>query len=522
MKVVTAAEMRALDRRTIDERGIPGLELINDAGRAIAHAVADLQPEAGPVLVLCGKGNNGGDGFAAARMLATAGYRATVMLALGEPDAGTDAARALAEAMARSGAVEVVRFTTIEDLNNRLEDADIVVDALLGTGARSPLRDPLPAIVRAVNKMRLPVVAADLPTGLDGDDGLAMGEDAAEDDAPVIRAAITVTMGLPKVGLLGARGVRAAGRVRVEPLRFPRDLLNDPAIARSTLMLGEAARLLPARPLDGHKGTFGTVLVCAGSRSMPGAAMLATLGALRGGAGLVRLMAPRPVLEAVAVQLPEALLAPAGFAFDEALGPMTDDAMAALLDGVDAVVVGPGMSTASQSAAFLRQLVEAVRVPLVVDADALNIVAHDDSIALPAASVATPHPGEAARLLGAYVAEVQGARWKAAVDLVERLGCTVILKGYGSLVASAGRDTTHLPAGNTALARGGSGDVLAGVIGSLLAQGLEPYDAARLGGFVCGLAADRALDDASPRGLLTREVAAALPRAWRDLEKANH
>lgn len=519
MKVVTAAQMRELDRRSIQERGIDGLDLINDAGRAIAHAVADVQPDPGPVLVLCGKGNNGGDGFAAARFLAKAGYRVTVMMALGRPDAGSDAERAFEQLDARH--IEIVPFTTLDDLDARLEDADVVVDALLGTGARRPLRDPLPAIIAAVNASRLPVVAADLPTGLDADEGLST--DAASDPEPAtIRAAITVTMGLPKVGLLSARGVRAAGRVRVEPLRFPRDLLSDAAITRSTLMLGEAARLLPARPLDGHKGTFGTVLVCAGSRAMPGAAMLATLGALRGGAGLVRLMAPRPVLDAVSMQLPEALLAPAGFAMEDLLAPLDVDSLEGLLDNVDAVVMGPGITTSEPAAAFVRQMLAAVRVPIVIDADALNIIAADDSIKLPNTAVATPHPGEAARLLGAYVAEVQGARWKAAPDLVERLGCTVILKGFGSLVAAPGRDTTHLPAGNTALARGGSGDVLAGVVGALLAQGCEPYDAARLGGFVCGLAADRALDEASPRGVLTREVAAALPRAWRDLEKANH
>lgn len=519
MKVVTADQMREIDRRSIRERGIDGLDLMTDAGRTVAHAVADLQPEAGPVLVLCGKGNNGGDGFTAARFLSKAGYPTTVMLVLGRPDPDSDASRAFDQLDPRH--VEVVAYSGLEDLEARLEDADVVVDALLGTGARAPLRDPLPAVIAAVNASRLPVVAADLPTGLDADDGLAPS--ASSDPAdPIIHAAITVTMGLPKVGLLSARGVRAAGRVRVEPLRFPRDLLGDPAITRSTLMVREAAHLLPPRPLDGHKGTFGTVLVCAGSRSMPGAAMLATLGALRGGAGLVRLMAPRPVLDTVSGQLPEALLVGAGFAFDDTLGPLDREGLEAMLDNTDAVIVGPGMTKGEAAAEFLAQLLSAVRVPIVVDADALNIVAAHDAMRLPANAIATPHPGEAARLLGAYVAEVQGARWRAAPDLVERLGCTVILKGYGSLVAAPGRDTTHIPTGNTALARGGSGDVLAGVLGSLLAQGMEPHDAARLGAFVCGLAADRALDDASPRGVLTREIAAALPRAWRELDKANH
>lgn len=511
MNVVSAAQMREIDRVAIEQRGIPGIDLMEAAGRAVAQACIDTLPEPGPVVVLCGRGNNGGDGFVAARWLARSGCDVHVVPALGLDGLRGDAQLALERLQC-----EAVRFHELsgrEALAALLQDADAAIDALLGTGATGELRPPVDWIVDELNASRIPVIAADLPTGLDADTGA--GE-------RVVRAAVTVAIGLPKFGMLSPRGVDCCGAVRVERIGFPADLLDDAAHPSRTLTLREAAAMLPARPRDAHKGTFGTAAILAGSRDMPGAAVLCGIGALRSGAGLVRVATVASNRALVATQLPEVLLSALPEDESGAIAAGAAHALEEALGEADAAVAGPGCSTHAGFQATLAALLQRSSATAVLDADALNVLARrpEFRLSLSPSTILTPHPAELGRLLGRSVADIQGDRWSAAREASKVLGCIVVLKGFGTLVAEPGGRVAHVPSGNTALARGGSGDVLAGMIGGLRAQGVDAERAAVLGAFVCGLAADIAVRERSARGLTTREIAECLPLAWREIERA--
>lgn len=509
MKAVTAEQMRRIDRVSIEERGISAQDLMEAAGRAAAQAVCGAHPEPGRAVVLCGKGNNGGDGLVAARYLHQFGWRVEVVI-IEEGFTG-----AAAEARQRvPSPVRVSNWGAVRGgIGEILRAADVAVDALLGTGAKGAPREPVSDVIRAVNASRTPVVAMDIPSGLDADTGEAL---------LAVRAGITVTVGLPKLGLLGGDGPEFCGRVIVEPIGFPSDLLSDESIRTETLMPSEAAALLPARPRTGHKGTFGLCVVAAGSEGMPGAASLAMEGALRSGCGLVRGWVPRAVRPIVAARLPEVLLPATKGEAASMLRPLLRSEWEQFIERAGGIVIGPGLGQDGATADFVFQVLEKADVPVVVDADALNLLAREKDFGrfLDAQHILTPHPGELARLMGRPASEIQQDRWGAAADAADRFGCTVVVKGAGTLVASPGGAVTHLATGNTGLAKGGSGDLLAGIIGGLVCQGLAPGGAARLGAWVHGLAADIAVREGSPRGLTVTEIAARLPLAFREVESA--
>lgn len=505
MKLVTAAQMREIDRLSIEERGIPAMKLMEAAGRALAMDVAESF-EPGRVAVLCGRGNNGGDGYVAARHLARAGWDVTV-IAVEDPETLSGCAREAFEALPEDTVLRL--WGGREAMAGLLARQDAAIDALLGTGARGRPRPPYDEVIEVLNAARLPVFSADLPSGLDPDTGEA---------ELAVFAFRTVTMGLPKVGLVSGRGVELAGTIRVEPLHFPPDLLAAEDSPLETLTMAEAAALLPSRPLDGHKGTFGTVVIAAGSAEIPGAALLAGLGALRGGCGLIRMLVPARLQSLVMMHLPEALLAPA--ASDKSLTPADLTAVASSEVDCAAVVFGPGVGLGTEPAALLARLLGEVRSPMVLDADALTLLARQEGLRqhLSPHHVLTPHPGELGRLLGMTAGEIQRNRWEATRRAAESLGAIVVLKGKGTLVAEPEGRITHIAPGNTAWSRGGAGDVLAGLIGSLLAQGMLPAEAARLGAFVHGMAADLYARKASTRAGRIGEIAAEIPFAFKELE----
>jgi NAD(P)H-hydrate epimerase len=354
-------------------------------------------------------------------------------------------------------------------------------------------------------------VSADIPTGLHPDTG---------EGSPIIKAARTITIGLPKVGMMCNEGPAHCGRIRVEPLQFPAELLEGIPPIRTTLNLTEARALLPPRPRDGHKGVFGRVLIAAGSDETPGAAVLAVHGALRSGCGLVELLAPAPVRPLVITAMPEVV---AGKACGQRqLEPLSAGEVDERMAHTDALVLGPGIGLAPGTADAMRALLSYPDCPRVLDADALNLLAADESLValLRPRDILTPHPGEAGRLLGIGSWEIQEDRWKSARALARRYGCIAVLKGAGTLVADPEGNVCHIGAGNTGLARGGAGDVLAGLIGGLLAQGCSSWDAARLGVFAHGLAADLIVRDQSTRGMRILDVADRLPLAFREIERA--
>lgn len=492
VKLLTTAEMREVDRRAIEERGIPASQLMEEAGRAIALDVADhLEP--GPVIVLAGKGNNGGDGYVAARYLHNAGWRVQVV-AFGTPSDGP--AKEAVEALPPE--VPVVAAETIGDLKGLISNQDAAIDALLGTGFKGSAEGLYAAGIKAINESGIPIFSADIPSGLEGDSGRAV---------LAVRAARTITMGAPKIGFLKGDGPSHTGVVKVAPLRFPRDLIEGTPSKCWSYGLQDAAAALPERPADGHKGTFGLTVLVAGSERYPGAALLSAEGALRSGCGLVRLITPDSVARLALGRFPELLYQ-----------SNTEDA----LDRARSIVAGPGMDTLATSELDLRWVLAQRNLPTVLDADAVTMIAADESIAdqLTERHLLTPHPGEMGRLLGSDAGAVQEDRWGAAALAAEEFGCCVLLKGNGTLLAQRDGTVTHIGAGNTAWSRGGAGDVLAGLIGGLMAQGLDPVAAGKLGAFAHGLAADLYVRDDSARGALTSEVASLLPRAFREIERA--
>ena len=492
--------MRALDRHTIETLGVPGELLMECAGRLVAAFAESERAAAARVLVLCGPGSNGGDGLVAARQLHLRDVPVLVVLVADRAKLRGDAARNL-ERAERAG----VPFA---GPGWEPKPGDAIVDALFGTGlARAPEGDAAEAI-RCANEARprCRVLAVDLPSGLDADTGQALG--------PCIEADLTVTLGLPKLGLTLEPGRSRAGRIWVGRIGIADEA---PGVELKTTLLTRrgAGALLPARPTHGHKGTFGHVLVVAGSRGKTGAAVLAAAGAARSGAGLVTIACPASVQPEIAAQLSEAMTAPLEGGADGELAAGAERALAELARGRSAAAVGPGLGRGEGVRSALRRALPALDLPLVLDADGL--VAFADAPELlrerSAPTVLTPHPGEAALLLGSTADALNRDRVAAARELAERTGAVAVLKGAATVVAAPGGRMCVNPTGGPTLATGGTGDVLAGAISGLLAQGLDAFDAASLGVYLHGLAGDLLAGSVGPAGALAGEVARQLPRA---------
>ncbi len=448
----SAAQVRELDRRAIEDHGIPGYTLMERAGRAAYRLLRLRWPGTRRVAVYCGSGNNGGDGLVVARLARAAGLEARVAMA-GDPDRLAGAAREAWDALVAAGG-EAEPLADVEPAW-----ADVCVDALLGTGLDRPVRGAIGAAIGRVEAAERPVLALDIPSGLHADTGAVLG--------CAITAAATITFIGAKRGLATGAGPDRTGTLFLDELAAPGAIhrAEDDAVRA----IGpDAARVPPLRPCA-HKGDRGRVLVVGGDHGLAGAVRMAGEAALRCGAGLVALATRADHAPAIAAARPELMAHPV----EDPAGELP-----ALLAGVDTVVAGPGLGRAAWGRAALGAL-WASGAPLLLDADALNGIAAGASG--PAPAIITPHPGEAARLLGSDAQAVQADRFAALDALVERFACAVVLKGPGTLIAEPGSDCHMLAGGCPALSVGGSGDVLAGLVGALLARGLRPLDAARAG-----------------------------------------
>jgi NAD(P)H-hydrate epimerase len=507
MKVVTGAEMAELDRRAEEEFGLPRALLMENAGRRTADVVHTYVAPAGRrCVVLAGKGSNGGDGLVAARHLVARGWRAEVLLLAREDEVRGEPRRNLS--LAREAGVEVTPITSMALVGARehLGGADVIVDALFGTGFKGKPMGLAAQMIAAANGAAAPVVAVDLPSGMDADTGAVPGA--------VVHATATVTMGLPKVGLLIYPGAAHAGRIYVADIGYPAALLERFKSGAAVVTPQMARAALPARPADGHKGTFGHVLVCAGSVGFTGAPSLCALGALRAGAGLVSLAVGESIYPIVAGRAVEAMPHPLPDA-DGALSEHAWSRFAELAAEADVVAVGPGLGTGPGIVALVQRLLRDVRIPLVLDADALNVLAGKDEplTRSKAQKILTPHPGEIGRLLGRSTEEVQRDRLGVAREAAARFGAVVVLKGARTVVATPEGAAMIVPAGNPGMATGGMGDVLTGVIAAYLGQKAPPLVAAWLGAYLHAVAGDLVAERLGPAGLLAREVADAIPRA---------
>lgn len=502
----TGAEIRAIERDAIERLGIPGRTLMETAGRAVADAIARHFPEKRRPLVACGGGNNGGDGYVIARVLAEQGRGVVpIVLDLARPEAQSPEAKANRERLDSAG-VSVQRATNARELEALVETSDLIVDAIFGIGLARPVEGPIADVLRALAASGRPCVAVDVPSGLSSETGRPLGL--------ALEASLVVSFGLPKLGL-ALQPSRA--RILVADIGLPAESIARGQVRAHLFSRAAAARLLPERPLDGHKGTFGHVLVVGGSPGKTGAVRLAALGALRGGAGLVSLAAPRALLPIYASALAEAICVVLDDVESGCLDAVHEAALARELETRDVLVLGPGLGQDPGSAALARGLLARTRRPAVVDADALNAFAGElERLRSEAPRVLTPHPGEAARLLGCSTGEIQADRPAAARALAARSGAIAILKGARTLIAKPDGELCVNPTGGPGLAAGGSGDVLAGLVGALLAQGLSAWDASRVGAYLHGLAGEL-----GPKlGGLASELASRIPDAWQALEAA--
>lgn len=515
MRVCTAGQMAAIDAETI-AGGLSGETLMERAGRAMAASIARLQDDLaleGHVLVVCGKGNNGGDGLVVARLLHEQGRRVAVLM-LAEADGLTPDARLNYERLPQG--VDFLHPGPdhwVGAAGTLLNETSLVVDAIFGTGIKPPLRPGHAELIRTLNAAAVVRVALDIPSGVAGDDGRV--------DPLAFRADLTITVGLPKRGLLLPPGRDWVGEIEVVDIGFPTEICHRHSQDHHWLTPAEYAKLLPERPSWGHKYDHGSVLVLAGSRSYGGAAHLAGLGALRSGAGLVKLGAPAELAPSLRAGLPEAIIAPLAETEGGTIAPVPQAVLEEILRKQKALVLGPGLAAEEATDAWVREFSARTALPLVLDADGLGAFAragqapsfaHDQV-------VLTPHAGELARLTGLPVDAIAADRLDLCAEWARRWNVILLLKGSPTLVGAPDGRVFFNPTGDDALARGGSGDVLAGLIGGLLAQGLRALDAALLGSYLHGRAGTLAAAELGRRSVLVRETAAALGAAFTELEE---
>jgi len=473
-RLYSAAQVRELDARLI-AAGTPGFELMQRAAHAAWRALRRRWPDAQELTVLAGRGNNAGDGYLIAALAQRAGRRVQV-ITVGDPQQlQGDAAQAFNEAQAAG--VQMTPWSPSAELRG------VLVDALLGTGITGEVREPYASAIRAMNESTLPIIAVDLPSGLCADTGCLLGE--------VVQAELTVTFIGLKLGLLTGEGPARIGALVFDDLQADAQVVEQSEYAALRMSEAILPKLAPRSP-TAHKGSFGQVLVIGGDLGTGGAALLTAEAALRCGAGMVTLATRPEHVTASLMRRPEIMCS----------GVESTYALTGLTQRADVLVIGPGLGEAPWGRSLLS-LAPQCRVPQVWDADALNLLA-TGAVELPANCLLTPHPGEAARLLGIPVAEVQADRPAAARALAARFDCAVLLKGAGTLIADRDGRLALCDRGHPAMASAGLGDVLAGVAGALLAQGLEPYEAACLSVWLHASAGERL--GAAGRGLAAADL----------------
>lgn len=513
MKLVTSDTMKKLDRITIEQYGIPGLTLMERAGKgafALLEKYFARDLEKG-IAVVAGGGNNGGDGFVVARYAHEKGLRTEVFLLVDQESLKGDALENFNRIKNSVRVENISDSKTEEDLVEKLKSFGCVIDAIFGTGFRGNVEGIHKKVISAINRSNKKVLAIDIPSGLNPDTGEVMGI--------AVKANVTATFGLPKVGQFLGNAREFTGTVEVIDIGIPEKLIEEEAGDGEVFTLSDARRIIKRRQWNAHKGNFGHLLIIAGSPGKTGAAVLTSEGALRAGAGLVTLAVPSSLNPVFEVKTTEAMTIPVR---DNGKGIFIQESIRAVekaLDGKDAVAIGPGIGTQKETVAFLKKLLEIITVPVVIDADGLNCLANftEKLKKLKIPVILTPHPGEMARLSGEKIEKINNNRIKSAIEFSNKYRSVLLLKGALSVTADNGRCWTINPTGNPGMATGGMGDVLTGVIGSLLAQGISPYDSARLGAFVHGWAGDTLVSEYGPFGYKAIEVANKIPLLWRKI-----
>lgn len=506
MKAVTGQVMQLMDGRAIREFGVPGLELMEKAGLACADAISARfgAGEGRRALVVAGKGNNGGDGFVISRILAQRGWDAPVLLLASREAVTGDAAANLARL--EEGRV-ICAPEGVSGHERLFEGATVVVDALLGTGLKSEVGGIYGEAIDLVNACQAPVVAVDIPSGIDAGSGRVLGK--------AVRAELTVTFALPKLGNILYPGAELCGRLVVADIGMPEAVVAQ-APGVDFVDLDAARKLFRPRHVTAHKGSSGHCLLIAGSAGKSGAAAMSANSAVRTGAGLVTLAVPAGVNAILEVKTTEAMTLPVGRAGSDHLAAGMLGRLLRTADGKDAVAVGPGIGTHPSTVYLVHSLIALLPAPLVLDADGLNAAALAPDLLLSrrgGVTVLTPHPGEMARLAGCSVSDVEADRIACAREFALRYGVHLILKGARTVIAAPDGSIAVNGSGNPGMASGGMGDVLTGVAAALLGQGYEPFHACQLAAFVHGFAADLVAERKGMQGLNATDVQETLPEA---------
>jgi hydroxyethylthiazole kinase-like uncharacterized protein yjeF len=518
LRVILPSEMASVDRAAIEQEKIPGLDLMERAGEAVARAARDMLSSTGGhcVGIICGKGNNGGDGLVAARRLSGAFDAAVYVVGAGTPEELSPDSRANLDRLAGT-AVEVKWLTSDGDstvLEREAPTFDLVVDALFGTGFKGSA-DGLHALaIEAINDSGRPVLAVDIPSGVSGDTGAVQG--------PAVVADRTVTFAAPKVGLVQYPGAAHVGEMEVADIGIPEALIETIPTSRIYVTTEEEAEaLLPSRAPDAYKTGCGKVLAIGGSPGMTGAPAMCAQAALRMGAGMVTLAVPEGLNDIFEVKLTEVMTIGMPQTESRTFAAEAADELLSRARSFDAVALGPGMSTDPETLELIRRLVAGIDTPLVLDADGLNAMAGSTGMLREREGplVMTPHPGEMARLLDTGIGPVQADRLGAARRAAAEWGAVVVLKGAGTVVAEPGGDTFINQTGNPGMATAGMGDVLTGCVAALLAQGLGPFGAAVAAVYYHGHAGDLAAQMGGMVGMTARDVIRHLPLALHKLSE---
>ncbi len=509
MKVATAEQMQELDRKAIETYRIPGILLMENAGREATDVICTSFPDLRnkKVAIVAGKGNNGGDGFVIARHLMNRGIPVKVILLTDPKSLRGDAEinhyifqRMKGEVLPAPSAKEY------QKMKRDIERADLLVDAIFGTGLDAEVRGYYREVIDHLNALRKPIIAVDIPSGLNANTGKPLGT--------AIRASLTITFGLPKLGLLLSPKTEYVGELKIVDIGIPKSLVEEEKIQTHLLEREEIFRFLSlSRRPDTHKGDYGHLLVISGSVGKTGAAAMVCEAALRMGAGLVTLAIPKSLNPIMEMKLTEVMTEPLPETPKQTLSLKAFQPILRLCENKRAVVIGPGLGTFKETQSLILKLIKAIDLPMVIDADGLNALAtQPKTLPVPNRSIVlTPHPGEMARLIHSTAKEVQDNRIGVAKEFSQSTHAYVILKGYRSLIVTPKGEVYINPTGNAGMATGGTGDVLSGMIGGLLSQGFDLLSCLKASVYLHGLAGDEVAKELGEKSLIATDLIRKMP-----------
>jgi len=516
MKIVTAKEMQDIDRTAIDDYGIPGIVLMENAAKGVVITLfkkfSDIKNK--KVGVFAGKGNNGGDGLAVARLLADENISVTVyllskkVLLKGNAKINLDSAEEMG--------IKIFEITSSDDLEgvkDNISKNDIFIDAIFGTGLTSGVKGYHIDVINFINSLKKFVLSIDIPSGLSSDTGEIIGEH--------IMANFTAALCLPKIGEILYPAAEYTGELEVVDIGIPESIINNKNVKINLIEERDAARILPKRKPDTHKGTYGHLAVIAGSKGKGGAAALASISALRAGAGLVTLALPECLNISFEAGVPEVMTLPLPDTKDGTIDKSAFDILINFLDGKSAVLIGPGITTNLSTSSLIKNFIKKVKCPMLIDADALNVIADTMELLKNRTSpvIITPHPGEMARMLNTTSKEIQTNRIESSRKLSVEYGIYVILKGARSIVTTPEGEIYINPTGNPGMATAGTGDILSGIVAGFLSQGLSAKDSSILGVYLHGMAGDIAAANLTQTALIASDLLKTFPEAVKGVEK---